>query len=74
MGQPTHCECQVCRQHNRLCEIMRKLPEDDQAFLETIYSNLMHAETDAVYYRMKLDGTWPTFDAAEQPTDGATAP
>jgi hypothetical protein len=51
-----------CKQHERLAGIMRGLPEDDQAFLESIYSNLMHAETDAVYYRLKLEGKWPGDD------------
>jgi hypothetical protein len=52
----------------RLQEIQAKLPKEDADYLNGIYEQLEMAETDAVYYRMKFEGTWPgdkeSFDEA----------
>lgn len=62
------CTCRVCMNHRRwLAAINPKTPEA-KAALDEILTNLEGAETDAVYWRMKFQGTWPSSsDASVKP-------
>jgi len=55
------CECKVCERHKQLRALAEAVPSA-KAFLEELDTQLEAAETDAVYWRMKYEGTWPTHD------------
>lgn len=55
----SECNCKICQDHRRWITVLN--PEADKAknaVLDEIFGRLEGAETDATYYRMKLDGSW----------------
>jgi hypothetical protein len=60
---PPKCACEWCsRTHPKVNEILAVLPEELKPIFENIVSRMMHAETDAEYYRACLHGDWPGFE------------
>ena len=58
----TNCACDWCKKYHPLCEKILFLLqyEDDKKIFKEMIDNLMAAETDAVYWKDKFYGTWPT--------------
>jgi len=53
------CQCQICRDHRRwLAALNPPATEEAALVLDEILGRLAEAETAAVYYRMKYEGTW----------------
>lgn len=57
--RPKSCRCATCRFTASVARIQKKLSRYDRAVIEKLLSKWAHANTDAVYYRMKLEGKWP---------------
>lgn len=57
-----HCLCEWCQKFSPLCQKILFLLdyEDDKKVFDEMISNLMMAETDAVYWKEKYYGTWPS--------------
>lgn len=55
------CDCTVCVRGRRLLDLAVRAgnKEADVAFVDSIQGDLENAETSAVYWRMKYEGTWP---------------
>jgi len=61
------CSCEWCNIRSPLCEKISFLLQDnkeEQKAFDDIINDLMIAETDAVYWKDKYYGTWPS-DTAE---------
>lgn len=56
------CRCYVCRRAGLMELIGKRCGPAVMKMMERIDNDLAVAETDAVYYRMKLEGTWPDRD------------
>jgi hypothetical protein len=62
----SECDCKVCTDHRRwMAEVN---PQDDtaRAALDEILERLAMAETEATYYRLKLQGKWPSDQPGEK--------
>ena len=56
-----NCSCDWCQKFSPLCEkISSLLHEEENKIFNEIIGNLMNAETDAVYWKDKYYGTWPS--------------
>lgn len=62
------CTCRVCTDHRRWITALKPQTEEAKKAFDEMCTNLEAYSTDAVYYRMKLEGTWntPTDSAGEQ--------
>jgi chorismate mutase len=49
----------VCKLTAKVGRIKAKLSKRDRAVIEDLLHKWAHESTDATYYRMKLEGTWP---------------
>jgi hypothetical protein len=58
----TKCTCNWCQKFSPLCEKILFLldNEDEKKLFDEMISNLMNAETNAVYWKEKYYGTWPS--------------
>jgi hypothetical protein len=54
----SECSCRVCDRWRRFTAIFPAVTEEQNAMHAEIFSSLECAETDAVYWRMKFQGTW----------------
>lgn len=54
----TECKCRVCVRWRGWLDALKPTTPEALAAMEEIYGDLAGAETDAVYWRMKFDGTW----------------
>lgn len=56
------CDCEWCVKTspliNKICSLLTC--DDDKNHFNKIINDLMHAETDAVYWKDKYYGTWPS--------------
>lgn len=52
------CNCQVCDRWKRFIALFPAVTEQQHAMHSEIFTDLEGAETDAVYWRMKFQGTW----------------
>jgi hypothetical protein len=52
------CTCRVCMNHRRWLAAINPQTREAKAALDEILTNLEGAETDAVFWRMKFQGTW----------------
>ncbi len=66
MSEASKCTCEWCTVTSPLCKKIMSLLTDkkDKEGFDNIINNLMMAETDAVYWKEKFYGTWPS-DTAE---------
>jgi hypothetical protein len=60
----SECNCRVCSNHRRWMAAIDPQTQNAKAALDEIFGNLEGAETDAVYWRMKFQGTWGQPSAA----------
>ena len=58
------CRCESCRFTAKVARIQSRLPDADRAVIEELLLKWAHADTDASYYRARLDGTWPDAERA----------
>jgi hypothetical protein len=58
----TKCTCNWCQKFSPLCEKILFLldNEDEKKLFDKMIGNMMHAETDAVYWKEKYYGRWPS--------------
>lgn len=54
----TECKCRVCVRWQRWWNVLKPNTPEELAVMEEIYEDLAGAETDAVFWRMKFQGTW----------------
>lgn len=56
------CECKWCSTRSALVyKINNLLTEDSEKIhFDEVIGDLMHAETDAIYWKQKYYGTWPS--------------
>jgi len=56
-----HCSCDCCQKFSPLCEkISSLLDENENKVFDELIGKLMNAETDAVFWKEKFYGTWPS--------------
>lgn len=57
-----HCSCDWCQKFSPLCEKISSLldNEEERKIFHEMINNMMIAETDAVYWKDKYYGTWPS--------------
>lgn len=56
-----NCNCEWCQHRNPLLsKINNFLNENEKKILDDMIGDLMTAETDAVYWKDKYYGTWPS--------------
>ena len=56
-----NCSCKWCQKFSPLCEkISSLLDENENKVFDEIIGKLMNAETDAVFWKEKYYGTWPS--------------
>lgn len=63
MTEKQKCDCEWCKIYSPLCEKILFLLQDNEqeiASFKRMIDNLMAAETDAVYWKEKFFGTWPS--------------
>lgn len=62
MNTEAKCTCKWCQKFSPLCEKISFLldDEDEKKLFDELIGNLMNAETDAVYWKEKYYGTWPS--------------
>ena len=54
------CKCKVCTRYYHFVLVLSRVERaEDRKFLLELLSDLDNAETDADYYKDKLNGTWP---------------
>jgi hypothetical protein len=63
----TECNCRVCSNHRRWVAALNPQTDDAKAAFCEMWSDLEAAETEAVYWRMKFDGTWGSPDGDTKP-------
>ena len=57
----TNCSCDWCSERSPLLsKINNFLNEKEKKILDNMIGDLMNAETDAVYWKDKYHGTWPS--------------
>lgn len=54
------CTCRVCKRMRWLLTLAKT--ENDKKFVESVLDDLEASETDAVYWKMKYKGEWPSND------------
>jgi hypothetical protein len=62
------CYCEWCSIRSSLCEKIRfflRDNEEEKAAFDDMISDLMMSETDAIYWKEKFYGRWPS-DSAEE--------
>jgi len=52
------CNCRVCTDHRRWMAALNPQTEEAKKAFDEMCTKLEAYSTDAVYYRMKLEGTW----------------
>lgn len=57
-----HCSCDWCQKFSPLCEKISSLldNEEERKIFHEMINKMMAAETDAVYWKDKYYGTWPS--------------
>jgi len=57
-----YCSCDWCQKFSPLCEKISSLldNEEERKIFHEMINNMMIAETDAVYWKDKYYGTWPS--------------
>lgn len=54
------CNCKVCQDHSRWVGVLDLKTDEGKVVFDEIMSRLEAAETDAVYWKMKYEGIWPS--------------
>ena len=54
------CNCRNCKLMRRLAPLLAKATSKELDALEELFLRWEAASTDAVYWRMKFKGTWPS--------------
>lgn len=54
------CGCQTCQDGRRFKAILATLEKEDAEFLDKMLGHIMEAETEAVYWKEKYYGRWPS--------------
>lgn len=54
----TECNCRVCVDHRRWLAALNPQTEEAKKAFDEMCTQLEAYSTDAVYYRMKLEGAW----------------
>jgi len=54
------CQCKICTDIARLRVICDKLDKDDSIFLNQMWEQMINAEEDGEYWKLKYKGEWPT--------------
>lgn len=62
MNMEAKCTCKWCQKFSPLCEKISFLLDDEseKKLFDEMIGDLMNAETDAVYWKEKYYGTWPS--------------
>ena len=53
------CRCASCLFTTEVARVQAKLSPRDRAVIEELLHRWAHADTDAIYYKLKLQGEWP---------------
>jgi hypothetical protein len=55
------CNCRVCQHSRKFFAIVKAMSKkQDRAFMEDTYSRMAHAEDERSYWRLIVEGKWPT--------------
>lgn len=56
------CTCEWCVKTSPLINKIKSLltDDDEKSYFDKLMNDLIHAETDAVYWKDKFYGTWPS--------------
>lgn len=67
MSVKATCTCDWCQKFSPICQKISLLldNEEERKIFHEMVNNMMVAETDAVYWKEKYYGTWPSDDAAD---------
>lgn len=56
------CTCDLCNRSRQFRGELEKLPEVDREFWTNLYNHLCNVEADRDYYKVVVDGSWPSAD------------
>ncbi len=56
------CNCKLCIRSKEFQVALEKIPESDREFWKDLYNDLGNVEQDRDYYKVVVDGSWPSAD------------